>query len=374
MRRSRLILPLLALAVVAAAPPARAAAPAPLATVFTPALSGYFPPRDEAPLRSWRGIAVLSLQDPATAPPPGAPPSAAPRATSFQLAVSRDGAPPVVLPVRAQRIPFDADVGPGPDGTPQIVYSRCRSDAAGQVPVSPETGCDLYRFDLAAQTETRIAVRSSATADETLPTIWRDRIAWVSVRNGGLPRVLEGALAGGAARAVSLVPGRECGYRSFSAGREQRVCRATISATLRELDLYDGRLAAVMTTHGVRDTNGNEEVRTVRIGGTPVLLARVHPGEMSIRRIFLAIHQTPTRVGFVATNFYDGDTLYRWNSRTRTAVGARVGRETYGLAPEPTGSLLRIRPLGTPNAQSLVLVRDPAPPLKPATPPVHAPA
>lgn len=372
MSRSGVILSLMALAVAAAAPQARAADRS-LATVLTPAVSGYLFPRDAVPMRSWRGVAVLSLQDPVSVPPPSERPGAVPSPPTWQLAVSREGAAPTVLPVRPQRVPFDADIGPGPDGAPQIVYSRCSSDGEGGFPVWPETGCDIYRYDLATRSETKLAVRARAGVDTTLPTIWRDRLAWVGTRGRGVPRVFEGPLDGGPAREVPLVPRRECGYRVFRAAQERRVCRSTISASVRELDLRAGRLVAALTVRGAPG-NGNEEIRTARAGGAATLLARTHPGEISVRKLFLAVSQTPKSVGFVQALNYGGDTLYRWDVRRRTFTAARVGRETYGLAPEPAGSLLRIRPIGDPNAQSLALVREPAPLLKPARPPVHDPA
>ena len=64
----------------------------------------------------------------------------------YRLAVIRGGAPEQ-LPVAAQSVPFDLDVGPGADGTPALVYARC--PVAG-IPVA--RGCDLYHYSFATAT------------------------------------------------------------------------------------------------------------------------------------------------------------------------------------------------------------------------------
>src|SRR4051794_38067818 len=37
------------------------------------------------------------------------------------------------LPVTRRDVAFDVDLGPGPDGTPTAVYSRCRSEGGGNL-------------------------------------------------------------------------------------------------------------------------------------------------------------------------------------------------------------------------------------------------
>jgi hypothetical protein len=72
-------------------------------------------------------------------------------------------------------IAFDVDLGPGPRGAATAVYSRCRNDGGGNLlgfdgqfgPYGDASGCDLYRFSLAAGgNERRLHVRGEKTASE----------------------------------------------------------------------------------------------------------------------------------------------------------------------------------------------------------------
>jgi hypothetical protein len=98
---------------------------------------------------------------------------------------SADGA--TVRPAVAPRsVPFDVDLGRGPDGALAAVYSRCRVeprlDAAG-LPL-PATGrdCGLYRFDTAAGRETRVR---GAGRNAFLPAIDGASIAFARHDPGG---------------------------------------------------------------------------------------------------------------------------------------------------------------------------------------------
>jgi hypothetical protein len=86
------------------------------------------------------------------------------------------------LPVPPRAVPFDADAGPGADGTPTVVYSRCASEprlgADGVPQWATGRGCDVYAFALGAAAEARVAGVSTGDASEFLPSIWRDRVAF----------------------------------------------------------------------------------------------------------------------------------------------------------------------------------------------------
>jgi hypothetical protein len=86
---------------------------------------------------------------------------------------------PVRVPTRGA--PFDVDLGPGVREEVVAVYSRCERETGGlgvyATLVEQWRGCDLYRATLTGQ-ETRIASASSGTADETWPSIWRDRVGF----------------------------------------------------------------------------------------------------------------------------------------------------------------------------------------------------
>src|SRR4051812_46289491 len=50
------------------------------------------------------------------------------RASGNWFLVTRAGGVTQNVAVGPRRVPFDADLGPGPDGAPVAVYSRCRRD------------------------------------------------------------------------------------------------------------------------------------------------------------------------------------------------------------------------------------------------------
>ncbi len=93
---------------------------------------------------------------------------------------------PARCPFRSARSPFDADIGPGPSGTPWIVYSRCQTEPPLSTPLSTSTvytqgrGCRLYRFDLTTGEERRFGPPPVAASD-VLPSIWRGRVAFARV-------------------------------------------------------------------------------------------------------------------------------------------------------------------------------------------------
>ena len=110
------------------------------------------------------------------------------------------------VPQRA--VPFDVDLGPGPNGTPVVVYSRCTTEP----PLGPSIpdytrgrGCDVHLYDLETGKEQLLAGVSRAGVDEVLPTIWGTRVAYVRSRTayvrdtgfGGADQRRSGPAAGG---------------------------------------------------------------------------------------------------------------------------------------------------------------------------------
>jgi len=86
------------------------------------------------------------------------------------------------VPVPSRPVPFDVDLGPGPDGDPVAVYSRCRTEgAAGGFNIASYLagrGCDIYMYDFEAGRERRVAEVSSPGGSEAWPTIWRSKLAF----------------------------------------------------------------------------------------------------------------------------------------------------------------------------------------------------
>lgn len=98
---------------------------------------------------------------------------------------------------KSRRVPFDADLGPDPRGRTVAVYSRCSREpsSAGSGPLPSYTtgrGCDLFQFDFASRRERRISGPSRPGSSETLPSIWRGRLAFARVfeRRPGVRGVL----------------------------------------------------------------------------------------------------------------------------------------------------------------------------------------
>jgi hypothetical protein len=213
--------------------------------------------------------------------------------------MTRLGDGPVeAVPVPPSPTPFEADLGPAPDGHVVAVYPRC------------QPGCDIYQFDFAAGRESKVPGASSVRFDEFPASIWKDRIAFArrhSARQGApelrlLDRRGSRALAGGAPR------------NCFGSGR-RRTCEAVERIDAADLQLSASRLAFVWTR-----TKGQRRVREVyssKVGASPKVVARSTSGALSDGQLF-----TPS---------YSGDWLYFGFSRTGDAparsryVRARLG-------------------------------------------------
>ena len=83
-----------------------------------------------------------------------------------RLRIRRDGVVSNV-PVRRSKAEFDPNIGPGPDGRPTVVYSRC-----GVV-----DRCDVYSYDIQRGVERRVPKLARRDCEETAPSIWKGRIA-----------------------------------------------------------------------------------------------------------------------------------------------------------------------------------------------------
>ena len=105
------------------------------------------------------------------------------------------------LPVPARAIPFDAEAGPGPAGTPVVVFSKCARDPRerpGPGPKRPadvewQTGfaCRIYELSLQGGAPRRVAaLRPPAGASDSTPAIWRGEIAFARYVRSGPPQLL----------------------------------------------------------------------------------------------------------------------------------------------------------------------------------------
>src|SRR3954470_681692 len=113
------------------------------------------------PVRAWAGIAVLSVQDPATG--------------QYRLATQRGtGQPQPLAGIAPAAQPFDADIGPGPGGGAVIVFARCRSPGH----------CHPSRTTLAGGAETPISGSAATAGWESAPSVWGNRLAFARHLHG----------------------------------------------------------------------------------------------------------------------------------------------------------------------------------------------
>jgi hypothetical protein len=228
------------------------------ATVAAPALAQDVAMLDRTtPIAAYGGRLLWSRFDAATG--------------RWALMTSAGGATAAV-PVAERAVPFDADLGPGPDGAPVAVYSRCAREVTPSGSFGPSLygrgrGCDLYLFDFAAGAETRLAGASAAHASEVWPTVWRDHIAFARTYDADRDRSLI---------YVRPLTGRATSRR-LPAG-PLRGCATCDPALARPsaLELYGRRLAFAWSYAGPEE--GLEtDIRLDTIGGGHVRVAH-QPG------------------------------------------------------------------------------------------------
>jgi hypothetical protein len=91
------------------------------------------------------------------------------------------------LPINAPtRVLGGLDLGPGREGGTEAAYERCR-DVTSMGEGSSE--CDIYRYGFGSHRTSRVRGASSRRYEETSPSVWRGRIAFVRSRlnREGLP-------------------------------------------------------------------------------------------------------------------------------------------------------------------------------------------
>lgn len=112
--------------------------------------------------------------------------------SAFRLTVWDSQTGQTVTPdVRARSVPFDVDLGPDRNGRTVAVYSRCSvepdydaSFARSRWPYVRGRGCDVYGLDVSTGRERRVTAAARKSFSEVLPTIWKDRIAFVRTPKG----------------------------------------------------------------------------------------------------------------------------------------------------------------------------------------------
>lgn len=144
------------------------------------------------------------------------------------------------LPVIPQDAPIDASVGPGPTGTPTVVYAAC-AKTTSTVP----TGCDVRRMDLTTGVDAAVPAASSPDVDERFPSIWGSRIAFSRARSAKRPARTGVAIAD--VDATAAVAPTVFGTTKEKVGR-RRV--ASTSYGPQGIDLRESTLAITWRTAG----------------------------------------------------------------------------------------------------------------------------
>jgi hypothetical protein len=183
------------------------------------------PTAANTPVREYNGTIVFSVQD----------------AGRFFLTIQRPGRDPERLPVAPRGVPFDADIGPDPDGNPELVYSRCADDAH-------HTGCDLDILSLAVGATERPVANANASEPDLDPTLWKGRIAWTRIYSGG-PVVYTKTLTAPRSQPSKRLPGVPT----------QRNGSPTTNPTVDALELYGTHLAQSVT-YGCQGCTGIDTV------------------------------------------------------------------------------------------------------------------
>jgi hypothetical protein len=240
------------------------------------------------------------------------------RASGDWFLVTRAGGVTQTVAVGPRRVPFDADLGPGPDGAPVAVYSRCRRDPSAGGGFTPPLynrgrGCDLYLYDFAAGAERRLANASSPRASEFFPTIWRGTIAFGRTYDAkpDHPYIYARPLTGTAASKRQPGGPRNACTRDRNTGRTS--CSDDTLSRPIALDLYGRRLAFAWTFLGTGE-GLDTEIRWDTLGAGHRLLAHQDGGGL-----------TQVQVGWPA---FEAGSLY-WAVTCFGDPGGCPGR--YGL-------------------------------------------
>jgi hypothetical protein len=167
-------------------------------------------------VRSFGGTSVLSVYDAAI--------------NSYRLATQTGNqAPQVLAAIPASTAPFDADIGPGPGGSPVIVFTRCA--APGH--------CRIWRTTPAGGSARAVTGSAGTSGFESAPTVWGSRLAFARQYAHGSQVVYVRPLDAGRNVASTRLPGvptREC--------TEVRPrCLPVTHGTVSELDLHATTLA-----------------------------------------------------------------------------------------------------------------------------------
>ncbi len=231
---------------------------------------------------------------------------------------------------------FDVDLGPGLDNRLVAAYSRCRVEvqsAGSHLPADYDEGrgCDAHLLDVWSATELRINGVSTGSADETWPTVWRDKVAFVRSYDNKptLPYIYARPLAGGSSERL---PGGTRMVCTRTGSRE--TCTDERVSRPYALDLYGRRLAFGWTYAG-RSEGLDTEIRLDTLGGGHARIAYQAGGGLTGRALGWPSFESG-RVYFSEACYADTGgcvgqpELQRYRISTRTTEGADAEKSILG--------------------------------------------
>jgi hypothetical protein len=187
------------------------------------AITRIAPLAAETPVRAWAGIAVLSVQQSDGA---------------YRLATQHGREAPRLLPgIAAASYPFDANIGPGPNGSPLIVFARCaKPPAQGRYGEPLPRRCTLMRTSSAGTSAGTGAtpIASAAGRDAHAPAIWGNRLVFAQPAARGADWIYVVSLAAG----THIRPVRFRSAPRFKCEETGSPCyAATVHPTVTELSI-----------------------------------------------------------------------------------------------------------------------------------------
>ena len=117
------------------------------------------------------------------------------------------------LDVPERSVPFDAEAGPSGNGTPTVVFSKCRRDPVKAGDWGHAAGCRIYELALPHGSPRLVGRIFARHASDTTPAIWKNEIAFARLEPGQRAPTLY-LSGGGGLRRVGAGPTTCLGYSS----------------------------------------------------------------------------------------------------------------------------------------------------------------
>jgi hypothetical protein len=233
--------------------------------------------------------------------------------------------------------PFDADIGPGPDGNPVIVYARCRVAT-----------CHLFRTTPGGGSETKIAGAASTGGSESAPTVWGAKLAFARVYRGRRASAAVYIRTLDAPKRVRST--RLPGVPATICERGGKACRPITDGRVPELELRGSTLAeSVRFSLRNQGICGAGQVRLVGARTRSSRLVAAHVCGLS-GQTWIGLSLTPSQLLFAEICPGDpsgcqnhGAIAYRYTLGTRTFEHALQPDPLAGFAAVDADHALEIR-------------------------------